>query len=81
MIKSSVKIDWTQRESVQAEIRVKVKKILASLVRSKRAEYIAATTCCSDCNCGIRGSYYPNTAVFLTWRCRVYSNYHQFNSV
>jgi len=28
MIRSSVKIDWTQRESVQAEIRLKVKKIL-----------------------------------------------------
>jgi len=28
MIRSSVTIDWTQRESVQAEIRLKVKKIL-----------------------------------------------------
>jgi type I restriction enzyme R subunit len=28
MIRNSVKIDWTQRESVQAEIRLKVKKIL-----------------------------------------------------
>jgi len=28
MIRNSVTIDWTQRESVQAEIRVKVKKIL-----------------------------------------------------
>ncbi|MGQ0791274.1 MAG: type I restriction endonuclease subunit R [Nitrosopumilaceae archaeon] len=28
MIKNSVTIDWTQRESVQAEIRLKVKKIL-----------------------------------------------------
>jgi type I restriction enzyme R subunit len=28
MIKKSVTIDWTQRESVQAEIRLKVKRIL-----------------------------------------------------
>ncbi|MDI3543911.1 MAG: type restriction enzyme subunit [Candidatus Woesearchaeota archaeon] len=28
MIRNSVTIDWTQRESVQAEIRLKVKKIL-----------------------------------------------------
>jgi type I restriction enzyme, R subunit len=28
MIRSSVTIDWTQRESVQAEIRLNVKKIL-----------------------------------------------------
>jgi len=28
MIRKSVTIDWTQRESVQAEIRVKVRKIL-----------------------------------------------------
>ena len=28
MIRKSVSIDWTQRESVQAEIRLKVKKIL-----------------------------------------------------
>jgi type I restriction enzyme R subunit len=28
MIRKSVTIDWTQRESVQAEIRLKVKKIL-----------------------------------------------------
>lgn len=28
MIRNSVAIDWTQRESVQAEIRLKVKKIL-----------------------------------------------------
>ena len=28
MIGKSVTIDWTQRESVQAEIRLKVKKIL-----------------------------------------------------
>ncbi|HLC73906.1 MAG TPA: type I restriction enzyme endonuclease domain-containing protein, partial [Candidatus Nanoarchaeia archaeon] len=28
MIKNSVTIDWAQRESVQAEIRLKVKKIL-----------------------------------------------------
>lgn len=28
MIRSSVTIDWTQRESVQAEIRLKVRKIL-----------------------------------------------------
>jgi len=28
MIRSNVTIDWTQRESVQAEIRLKVKKIL-----------------------------------------------------
>jgi type I restriction enzyme R subunit len=28
MIRSSVTIDWTQRESVQAEIRLKVKRIL-----------------------------------------------------
>jgi type I restriction enzyme R subunit len=28
MIRDSVTIDWTQRESVQAEIRLKVKKIL-----------------------------------------------------
>ena len=28
MIRKSVTIDWTQRESVQADIRLKVKKIL-----------------------------------------------------
>src|SRR3989442_10302671 len=28
MIRESVTIDWTQRESVQAEIRLRVKKIL-----------------------------------------------------
>jgi type I restriction enzyme, R subunit len=28
MIRNSVTIDWTQRERVQAEIRLKVKKIL-----------------------------------------------------
>ncbi|MSS75272.1 DUF3387 domain-containing protein [Candidatus Pacearchaeota archaeon] len=28
MIRGSVKIDWTLRESVQAELRLKVKKIL-----------------------------------------------------
>jgi hypothetical protein len=28
MIRDSVTIDWTQRESMQAEIRLKVKKIL-----------------------------------------------------
>jgi type I restriction enzyme R subunit len=28
MIRDSVTIDWTQRESVQAEIRLKVRKIL-----------------------------------------------------
>jgi type I restriction enzyme R subunit len=28
MIRNSVTIDWTQRESVQADIRLKVKKIL-----------------------------------------------------
>jgi type I restriction enzyme R subunit len=28
MIRNSVTIDWTQRDSVQAEIRLKVKKIL-----------------------------------------------------
>lgn len=28
MIRKSVTIDWTQRESVQAEMRLKVKKIL-----------------------------------------------------
>ena len=28
MLRNSVTIDWTQRESVQAELRLKVKKIL-----------------------------------------------------
>jgi type I restriction enzyme R subunit len=32
MIRNSVTIDWTQRESVQAEIRLKVKKILRKYV-------------------------------------------------
>lgn len=54
MIRKSVTIDWTQRESVQAEIRLKVKKILrkygyppdkqekATLTVLEQAEHIAA---------------------------------------